>query len=403
MVLESDTMAQEAAVLIVDDDPGVCSAMKRSLRGTAPRVLTASSGQAGLDLLAAEEVAVVISDYQMPGMNGVEFLARVKEGWPKVQRIMLTGEANAEMIEELVNESEVYRFLTKPWSQAQVRGIITACYETIRLQQANEQYEQQLAERNRQLAEINRNLEKMVEARSRALVQAEKMAALGRMAGGVAHEINNPLGGILAMVQLQKRGLESGEWLETLEAIEQCTVRCRNIVDSLLGFSRQQRVDNLTPVDLNRVVEVALTIVRLEPRAKMADIVFEPSSEDCRASGQSGLLEQVVVNLIQNGLQASDYAAPVVIRTERGDDRCRIHVDDEGPGIPPEILSSIFEPFFTTKDPGEGTGLGLAISYGIADEHRGTLTAANREGRGARFTLDLPERDTNIEGKDGHD
>ncbi len=387
----TDEHSEQRVLLVVDDEDAMRSALRRALRGVADRILTAGGGRDALEVLASEPVQVVLSDYRMPGMDGVEFLRKVKEKWPDLQRVMLTGAAAPEMIEDLVNQSEVRRFLTKPWSNSQLRAMINECFERVALERRSERYERELAERNQQLEQINRNLEALVKERSAALVQAEKMAALGRMAGGVAHEINNPLGGILAFVQLLVR--DSGDdpdLRESLDTIEQCTLRCKAIVDNLLSFSRQPRLDARDAVDLNAVAEVAVTLVRLDPQAKDADLRLELQANLDRAWGQANLLEQVVVNLLQNALYASNKAGPVVVRTKADRDGwVRLEVEDSGDGIPADVLPHIFEPFFTTKEVGQGTGLGLSICYGIVEEHGGELGVESGEGRTV-FSLRLP-------------
>ena len=397
----------ERVLLVVDDESAIRSSMRRCLRQVADRILTAPGGQEGLDILASEPVSVIISDYKMPGMDGVAFLRRVKEGWPAIQRVMLTGAAEPQMIEDLVNRSEVFRFFTKPWSASQLRATVSECFDRVALVERNQRYENELADRNLELKQINRDLEQLVQDRSQALVQAEKMAALGRMAGGVAHEINNPLGAILAFVQLMIRDLgDDPSTRENLDAIEQCTLRCTAIVNSLLNFSRQPRLEVMEEVDLNRVAELALAIAKLDPQVSGAKIRLDLQPNLQAARGQPNLLEQVVVNLLQNALHASEYRGPVVLRTLSDDEGwVRLEVEDSGPGIPGDVLPHIFEPFFTTKEVGQGTGLGLSICYGIVEEHGGELSARSRQDKGAILTLRLPGARNgggDLEGGNGH-
>ncbi len=379
------------AVLIVDDEPSILSALRRALRDTPWKILTADSGREGLQVLADDRVAVVIADYQMPDMDGVQFLNRVKQRWPMIQRVMLTGEANLATVEHVVNESEVFRFLNKPWSESQLRATIEECFERICLFEINARYEAELAERNRELERLNRDLERQVEQRTQALLHAEKMAALGRMAGGVAHEINNPLGGVLAFVQLLRKNVDGDpENLESIEAIETCAFRCKSIVDNLLRFSRSPALESASDVDLNEVAEAALGIARLHPRARDVEIEVELEPSLQVVTGRASFLQQVVVNLLQNAFQASERGQDVVLRTLADDDWVSLEVEDSGCGISQDALPRIFEPFYTTKDVGEGTGLGLSICYGIVKEHGGRLDVSSRENVGSVFALRLP-------------
>ena len=357
----------QPVVLAVDDEGNVLAALKRSLRRQPWELLTAESAAEGLQLLQAGPVDVVISDYQMPGMNGIEFLNEVRKMWPEVQRIMLTGNADLSMIEHLVNQSEVSRFLTKPWSDSQLKATIAECVERVRMAQANEQYRMELAERNQELETLNRHLEQMVDERTKALVQAEKLAWLGRMAGGVAHEINNPLGGILAFGQILQRskGLDAGK-VEAVEAIVNCAMRCKNIIDDLLSFARRPTLTQLDEIHVNAMLEKAWSLARLNPALHQRQLRLALADELPVIAGQASLLQQVVINLLQNAFQASSEEQEVCLRSLREDDWVLIQVEDWGHGIPADVLPKVFEPFYTTKEVGQGTGLGLAICYGIA-------------------------------------
>jgi signal transduction histidine kinase len=384
---------ESAGVLLVDDEPHILRALKCSLRNHPWQLYTAQSAEEGLEILSRESVQVVISDYRMSGMDGVTFLKQVKKQWPIVQRVMLTGQASFDAVEKAINESEVYRFMNKPWLDSHLVATISECLDHVCLLQSNQRYERELASRNRQLTELNLELEQKVEERTRALIQAEKMVALGRMAGGVAHEINNPLGGILAFAQLLLREdsiLEDPQNKEALETIQTCALRCRDIVDNLLSFSRKSPPGERTPVDLNLVVRNALSIAKLHPKAKEIDVDLELDDSVPPVLGRANLLEQVVINLVHNALAAVDAGQHVMVRTKCRDERAFLEVEDDGVGIPAAVLPHVFEPFFTTKETGEGTGLGLSICYGIAEEHAGELSVQSEPGKGAKFTLMLP-------------
>jgi len=304
---------------------------------------------------------------------------------------MLTGQAVGGAIERAVNESEVFRFLNKPWNEAQLIATVNESLNHHRLIESNRRYEAELAERNRELVEINRDLERKVQERTRALVQTEKMAALGRMAGGVAHEINNPLGGILAFTQLMLRDgpADDPQAREALDTIQACALRCRDIVDNLLSFARKPS-EKHREISMNQVATDALALARLHPRSREVDVREELAPDLPPVLGRAGLLQQVVINLLQNAYQASAPGREVFLRTYQSGGKGFIEVEDTGQGIPEGIRAKIFEPFFTTKEAGQGTGLGLFICYGIAHEHGGKLRVESEEGNGSRFVLELP-------------
>jgi two-component system, NtrC family, sensor kinase len=226
----------------------------------------------------------------------------------------------------------------------------------------------------------------------RRLRQTEKMAAVGQLAGGVAHEINNPLGGILAFSQIMSRDVgRSAEDVEQLEMISQAAIRAKRIVESLLRFSRRPTEDERRDVDLARVADEATFLLHVELQRARVEVVrrLEPAI----AHGNANELQQVAVNLLVNAMQAvgTSRSGKITVRTGPGPaGMVRLAVLDDGPGVPPQVAERIFEPFFTTKQEGEGTGLGLSICYRIVEEHGGLIHHEPAPGGGACFMVDLP-------------
>jgi two-component system NtrC family sensor kinase len=228
----------------------------------------------------------------------------------------------------------------------------------------------------------------------RRLFHAEKMSAVGQLAGGVAHEINNPLGGILAFAQMMAREKDrSDEDKESLRLIQDAAMRAKRIVESLLRFSRRPKPDERGHVDLTVVCDDALFLLLSQLKDRRYDVVraYEPAA----AVGNANQLQQIVVNLVVNAIQAMPEGGRIVVGTgQAGPGRVRFSVTDEGSGIPEDVAKRIFEPFFTTKPEGQGTGLGLSICYQIAEEHGGSILAENAPGMGACFSVELPAAPT---------
>ena len=228
----------------------------------------------------------------------------------------------------------------------------------------------------------------------RAARQAEKLAALGTMAAGLAHELNNPIGVISSRSEIMLLDIEAqpvqGQFAEDLRVLHRHAQRVARIAQGLLSFSRQPS-GRRGPVDLNHLVEETLLLIE-RPMVKQGVTVKRCLAPDLPPLwGDSNTLQQVVLNLLTNARDAVAGGGEIVVETshQSGEpETVRLRVKDTGPGIPPDALPRIFEPFFTTKS--NGTGLGLSITYGIVREHHGTVDVESRPDEGTTFILTLP-------------
>ena len=236
-----------------------------------------------------------------------------------------------------------------------------------------------------QLARQFNDMAASLKAEQTMLVQSERLATVGRLAAGVAHEINNPLTVILGYVRLLRRKAE-GDTARDLAAVEKEAVLCQEIVEGLLDLSRPLSVEG-EQVELREVAEEVVT--RLRDAGQLARVEVRIDGE-AAASGDPARLRQIALNLVKNGAEAAAPDGKVRIEIKSGSEGVRMTVADTGPGLTPEQQRRLFEPFFTTKP--SGTGLGLAVSRAIAHAHGGDIEAANGAPRGAVFTLFLPRR-----------
>jgi two-component system NtrC family sensor kinase len=234
-------------------------------------------------------------------------------------------------------------------------------------------------------------------AMMRELASAERLAAIGRLAGGVAHEINNPLGGILAFTQiLQRDQVTPEERKEYLGEIERSALRCKAIVEALLRFSRQAPRITLRMLPINDVVRDAARAVAARDPQQPPRVRLDLGEGLPPVLGDGAQLQQVVVNLLANALDSGTRRAEVAVVTAvqpgapGGPDDVTVAVRDRGSGIDDRHMPSLFDPFFTTKEEGKGPGLGLAVAYAIVQDHGGKIVARNRDGGGAEFTVTLP-------------
>jgi PAS domain S-box-containing protein len=224
------------------------------------------------------------------------------------------------------------------------------------------------------------------------LLQAEKMSAIGQLVGGMAHEINNPLASILMNMELLLAEAKDPSQLETLTAIKTETDRAAQIVRNLLTYVRGQGSSRAL-VDLRESIRGALALRRNQLLNQQIEVEVDLPDTPAIISGNTVNLQQVLMNLLVNAEHAIRNhrgRGNVWLRLEVQGELAVITVDDNGPGIAPELLSRVFDPFYTTKPEGEGTGLGLSVSAGIIADHQGKIAAAERPGGGARFVLELP-------------
>jgi two-component system NtrC family sensor kinase len=230
------------------------------------------------------------------------------------------------------------------------------------------------------------------------LIRAGKMAALGELAAGVAHEINNPLTGVLTFSSLMlKKVDENNPWKKDLENIVQQTTRCRNIVRGLLDFARQRKPDK-KEWDIHTLIDRTVTLVENQARFQNIKIVKEFKTDIGMLFVDGDQIQQVFMNIIINAADAmAGDGGTLTIKTNMKDGMAEVSFTDSGCGMPKEHLSKLFAPFFTTKETGKGTGLGLAISYGIIQSHNGEIDVESEVGKGSTFRIRLPIEKENEE------
>lgn len=224
------------------------------------------------------------------------------------------------------------------------------------------------------------------------LLQSEKMASLGKLAAGVAHQLNNPLSGITLFTKLvlEDYNLEDGA-REDLGRVLCDAERCKETVKELLEFTRQTR-HLMQPHDINRAL--TRTLFLLEDQSLFQNITIEKELDPNLKPVHSDIqqLNHMFMNIILNAAQAMEGNGSLTFKTGclPGEERVRIEISDTGPGIPEHVLPHIFEPFFTTKEEGQGTGLGLSLVYGIVENHGGRIKALSEQGKGTTFVIELP-------------
>jgi len=455
---------KKPVILCVDDEIVILTSLRDQLiyhLGNDYTIEIAESGEEALEALGefleeGIEVPLIISDQIMPGMKGDEMLIKIHSRYPRALKIFLTGQADANAVGNAVNRANLYRYISKPWDEADLRLTVTkALYSYSQEKQLSEQNElleklyaqarQEIAERKRVeklLAEANQNLEHKVRKRTWKLSEAvdnlkktrdqliiqEKMASLGMLTAGIAHEIKNPLNFINSFAALsvdlvreldeitafQKTNMSPDAYVKASQIMNDLKFnatsihdegkRADSIIRSMLLHSHGT-TGHIRETDMNDLLGEAVNLAYYSMRSKDAyfdiniDTDYDPSTEMMKIVPQD--ISRVFVNLINNAYYAmrekkekigSGYTPTMDVITENLRDSMRIRIRDNGVGISRKILPIIFDPFVTTKTEGERTGLGLSISYDIIVRgHQGTIEVDTKEGEYAEFIISLPK------------
>lgn len=234
------------------------------------------------------------------------------------------------------------------------------------------------------------------------LTQQEKLASIGLLAGGIAHEINNPLGGILIFSQMLMRELpKDSSHYEDAAEIENAAQRCKEIVGQLLEFARSNTNSNLEPTSLHEAIEVAIKFAKMGLKDQRISIKYDDTLDNqSQILADKNKLIQVILNIIQNAIHACKNNGEIHIVRKFAGSKITVSISDTGSGIKKSDLNKIFDPFFTTKEPGEGTGLGLSICYRILNEMGAKIKVESKNRQGTTFTLEfdaLNNGDTQLE------
>jgi signal transduction histidine kinase len=357
-------MAEHRTILCVDDNPALRDNLREILGDAGYRVHVAGScaearrqGAAGFD--------VGLVDVRLPDGDGVALAAELRELQPDAQIIMLTGFATTESAVAAVRAG-AWAYLVKPCSPP---DLLVAVEQALR-QVVHLEERRHLARRAR---------------------VAEKLAAIGTLTAGVSHEIRNPLNAAaLQLAVLERRvrrlGAVAADLLGPLNLVQDEVARLNRILEEFLEFARPRELAK-TEVDLEAVLGRVADL--LAPQAEEAGVVLDRAWPKLPpVPGDPGRLQQAILNLVLNALQASARGGVVRIAAEHDGNEVRVIVEDSGPGIPDDVLPRIFEPFYTTK-PG-GSGLGLPLVHSIVELHDGSIVVERADGGGARFVVQLP-------------
>lgn len=422
---------QKAKVLIVDDDPFVRDMLADIYQSNDYPAETAENGRDGLEKLSADKgIEVVVSDMNMPVMSGLELLKAIRLKDPDLPVIILTGNNEIAVAIEAMNSGANDYLLKDENIQDTLLLSTKSVLEKHELKKLNRSLMDDLVQKNKEVKKSYLDLQsahsELKKAQSQIL-QQEKMASVGRLAAGIAHEINNPMGFITSNLKTfdkfinrlnefilyqsktilrlnadkplpeleAERGRlkidyildDTGQLLkESFDGAE----RIKKIVQDLKNFSQVDAAECLA-ANINAGIEDTLKILssELEKKASLKRQYGEVPLTICNP----GQLNQVFFNVLTNAIQAIDKKGEITVKTWHDKGLIHIAVSDTGCGIHPDNIKSIFEPFFTTKAVGQGQGLGLSVAYDIVKKHDGDITVQSEVGKGTTFTVKIPVKD----------
>ncbi len=409
-------------LLIVDDRPENLLALEAILEDPGLNIVKAASGKEALGLMLEYDFALVLLDVQMPGMDGFETaeLMRGNEKTKYVPIIFVTAISKEQKYIFRGYEAGAVDYMFKPLEpdilKSKVNVFLELHEKTAEIKRSRELIESEHKELEKAYAALK--------ATQAHMLQQEKMASIGQLAAGVAHEINNPIGFISsnlgtlgkyvsklaefinlqsevidrlkesdAAEGLKKRRNElkidyiTGDIKELINESLDGTDRVRRIVQDLKSFSRVDEAE-YKQADINKCIESTLNIVWHELKYKT--VLKKDYGKIPLTRCYPRQLNQVFMNLLVNAGQAIEKQGDIVIKTWNGDGSIYVSISDTGRGIRGDMLNRIFEPFFTTKEVGKGTGLGLSITYDIMKKHSGEITVDSEEGKGTTFTVKIP-------------
>jgi signal transduction histidine kinase len=372
-------------VLLVDDEPFNLQVLREFLADHW-QVHEATSGAEALAIAERTRLDVVVTDQRMPGMTGVELLEHLR-GRSDVAGIVLTAFSDTAVVESAINRANVFRYLRKPWEPAEIQRAIEQASEHVVQRRTIEKLVTLLAERS---AELRRSLDEL-KAQQQLLVQLERLGTIGRLSSGVTHELKNVM---VALRSVEAEIAQSPGPSDVREVVTLGLGAVDNLLRTLQTLHDFARTGSLKlereKVDPAAVVRDALAISRVDTLFKLRRVRAELAPDLPPIDVDRQKLTQVLVNLVRNALHATENGAAVqVLARRRGAGEVELVVEDDGPGIAPELRDRLFEPFVSSKGK-QGLGMGLYMARLIVESHQGRITVGTGGLGGARFEVVLP-------------
>ncbi|NIQ97556.1 MAG: response regulator [Desulfuromonadales bacterium] len=381
-------------ILVVDDEKVILELTSMILKAKGFDVLTAENGHRGLELIEEERPDLVLLDYMMPGMDGMTALREVRLRFPDVYVIMFTGKGSEEIAVGLM-KAGASDYILKPFNNQDLLDRIDNVLRLRRIEIHNRELREERERLLREIEDWNRELEARVEQKSVELEQAhaeilqtEKLAALGHLAAGMAHEIRNPLNSINLFAQILKSDFSADD--DNLSYIEKIFNEVERIDDILVKLLNASKRPHFEPESLvvTDVIDRVLDSFSVQVEAQGIEVVkdYAPTQQTIRADPEE--IEQIFSNLFSNSIYEMPDGGQLKISLAHDESGVDVVVSDSGGGIPTENLKTIFDPFFTTKE--KGTGFGLSVVLRIVKAYGGKITVDSALGEGTTFNIRMP-------------
>jgi two-component system NtrC family sensor kinase len=412
---QKSNLHSRTTILVVDDDRPVVDRLHRFLSREGFDSSSAYNGAEALAIIEKQKIDILVTDVNMGDMDGIAVLQQAKKMYHDIEGIVVTGVNDNEMSIKALRAGAA-DYLVKPVNLEELLVAIQRAQERIKLNRTRLYRDRELKISSEIISKMNEELERRIDERSRELsktqtqlFQTSKLATLGEMSAGLAHEINQPLGGIALIAKtirkLEERNkLTHDDLMHALDDIDSSVHRMTKIIRHIRVFSRQDTF-KFIEVDVNDTIASSVSLLGEQLRLHSIALETDLAVALPKVEGEPNQLEQVWINLISNARDAldqkgtssairSDFQKKLVVSSSVSTDGRSVVVRflDNGVGIPETNKQKIFEPFFTTKAVGKGSGLGLSISYGIIDSHKGTISIENEPSGGVCAVVTLPAR-----------
>jgi len=372
-------------ILLVDDEEGIRKVLSIYLMDSGYTVSTAESGEEALEIFRKTQPPIVLTDIKMPGMDGIELLQRIKAESPDTEVIMITGHGDIDLTIKSL-QYDAADFITKPINDEALEVALKRARERISMKM--------------KLKEYTEDLERLVQEKTRQLVQSEKLAAVGETVAGLSHAIKNIAGGLKGGIFVLEKGIQLDNktyLMNGWEVVQRNVDKISKLTMDMLNYAKERELqcrifhpnsllEDIFSLMESRSKELGMDL-KIELDETLEDICFDPDA-----------LHTCLLNLVANAMDAcmaiesSDRTGEVVLQSKKIDGwGVEYQIVDNGCGMDKETANKIFQRFFSTKGT-RGTGLGLMISKKIIDDHKGEIRVESEEGKGSRFIIRLPDR-----------